>query len=298
MSATEASKPRPVAVAIVFLLLTVLPVAGLLATRSFQGPDGDAQVERMHVGMRLVVGVFLSVFGSIATIGSYCLVLFTTCFTFRFDRPVYSGFKKRLWIANLAVPVVAMIAATGAVDSVMVAGAFLLGRGAPPWLATIVPALILVNVGTSLFGVWSSVETRLIDRRLAAQGMTRQQLRTGLHLGISDPTRRDWTKAVLEDDVGMLWIEPGRLRYRGDVDEFELTPRDVLQVERVVVGSNLSAHLGVRHIVLQLAEGRRIRLYVEGHWSMASLRRATDRLAERLVRWQTTATRTAAAATA
>lgn len=111
-----------------------------------------------------------------------------------------------------------LLVAVGGVADALLLGVFA-GTAAPPVWAAVVAAIVLVNLSAVVFSVWSPVETRLIANRLAALGVTQQQLRTGVYLGISDPARRDWTKTALEDDVGMIWIEPGRLTYMGDLDE-------------------------------------------------------------------------------
>lgn len=244
-------------------------------------------MQQTHLGIRFITGVVLAVLGSLMTFGGYLLVLLTTCFTFRFERPVYSGFKKRLWVANLLLPVVMIVALAGVVDTALVLGAGFASLGSPPWWATVIPALVLGNLFTSVFGIWSPVEARLIRKRLQALGISLQQLRAGIYLGISDPARSDWRKMVLEDDVGMLWLERGRLTYRGDVDEFSIAPDELTHIERVVVGSSLAAHLGLRHIVLHLNEGdRRVRLHVEDCFTPSGQRRTTDHLAARLAAWK------------
>jgi hypothetical protein len=183
--------------------------------------------------------------------------------------------------------------------SAALAAAVFAGAAAPSWLVTVVPTIILVNLSATVFSIWAPVETRLIAKRLAAQGVSPQLLRTGVNLGISDPARSDWAKIVLEDDVGMLWIEPGRLTYRGDVTELSLAPTDVSEIERVVVSASLASHVGVRHIVIHLHQDRRrVRLHVEGHITLPGQRRATDLLADRLVAWKTAAAPAPTAASA
>lgn len=53
------------------------------------------------------------------------------------------------------------------------------------------------------------------------------------------------------------------------------------------MSASLAAYVGLRHIVVHLDGGeRRVRLHVEGHLTLPSLRRATDRLADRLIAWK------------
>jgi hypothetical protein len=287
---TEDSRgPGRTKTALVILALVAVPVAALLITMAIQGPGADAEIGGMNRGIRFVVGVFLAVLGALATVGSYLLVLLTTCFTFDFTRPVYRGFKTRLYVANIIVPTALVLTAAGFLDALLVGVTVGLGWAPPPWWATVPPALIAANLSTAVFNVWGPVGRRLVAKRLAAQGVSHDQLRTGIELGISDPGRSDWKKAVLEDDVGMLWIEPARLTYRGDVDEFSAAPAELSRIERVSVGASLAAYFGVRHIVLHLQDGRRIRLHVEGEWTLPGLRRSTDRLADRLARWKAAA---------
>ena len=56
---------------------------------------------------------------------------------------------------------------------------------------------------------------------------------------------------MLEDDIGMLWLEPDRLLYRGDAEAFEITRDELPDIERVVVSASPTAYVGKRHIVLR-----------------------------------------------
>jgi hypothetical protein len=90
--------------------------------------------------------------------------------------------------------------------------------------------------------------------------------------------------------MGMLWLERDRLVYRGDDASFVVERERLLEVERLVVKRSASAYAGNRHIVLRLLQEngteRRVRLHVEGAWTMGRLVKATNALADRLNRWK------------
>lgn len=88
----------------------------------------------------------------------------------------------------------------------------------------------------------------------------------------------------------MMWLEPDRLVYRGDTDGFTFSRGQLTEIERVVLTASTTAYAGNRHIVLRFtADGgleRRVRLHIEGEWTLGRIAKATDRLADRLVAWK------------
>jgi hypothetical protein len=165
------------------------------------------------------------------------------------------------------------------------------GIHADATLPALIAALVILNFFVLRVNIWAPNETGLPRHRLLALGVTEAQLARGTYVGISDPSSNSLktTKGMLEDDVGMLWLEHDRLVYRGDEASFDVPRERLLEVERLVVKKSASAYAGNRHIVLRFQQEngteRRVRLHVEGAWTMGRLVKVTNALADRLNAW-------------
>jgi hypothetical protein len=162
-------------------------------------------------------------------------------------------------------------------------------------LALLIPFgafMLALQVATVWVNVWTPVTIRLITRRLLAKGILPQQLELGTPIGISDPTKSDLKKMILEDDVGMFWLEAGRLVYFGDQEHFSITPETVAAAERKLQMNSLVALSGAAHLILRVRqpEGheRQIRLHTQTAWTMGQKRAEMDALAARIDAWLAT----------
>jgi hypothetical protein len=141
------------------------------------------------------------------------------------------------------------------------------------------------------FGVWSPLETMVVRKRLTACGFTRDQLATGITIGISDPARNSLKKMTLvEEDLGMLWIGDDVLSYRGDGQSFDVPRGDLLAVERKADAGAASSYFGAVHVIIRFRQPdgteRRVRLHPEQVWTQTGRARALNYLAERLESWR------------
>jgi hypothetical protein len=236
------------------------------------------------VGSLLLGGLLLAI-----TAGFYFLVLATGCFTSDYGRPVFKKLKPRLFVANLVLMALLLFGLGLTLAGVFQIAFRLLGVGWSGFLTGMIVAALVVNVGMVRFSVWAPFEPKLAARRLLASGVPAAELARGICIGISDPAVSGWKKAILEDDIGFLWLEPDRLVYRGDGDAFEIARGSLLAVERVVLSASTTAYSGNRHIVLRFrtdAGGeRRTCLHPEGLWTPGRVVSATDALAARLHAW-------------
>ena len=257
--------------------------------RAAVGPETDSAPFWVH---RVVLLLFAG-FGLAVGLAAYFAVIQTNCFTFDFQRPVWRDLKARIYLANIVVPTIFMIGAG------LLLAAFLAPMLEAMGLSRVVArsgpifgTFIVVQIALVWFNLWAPLEKRIITRRLAAKGITPEQLLNGHFVGLSDPTKSSLKKlTVVEDDIGMLWLDSHRLVYFGDVEHLSFTPSpsEVIAVERKVDAASTTALSGTAHLILRLrqADGseRQIRLHTEGVWTLGQKRTAMDLLAQRISVW-------------
>ena len=254
-------------------------------------PPDETGMAEDHPLFHAVFFLFFGFFGLVAGVAGYFIVIATVCFTFNYQRPVWHTVKIRQYILNIIV-VVALGTGLGLIVSAILSPV-LNGLGLQEAQADIFPivgVIIIVQLAQLWVLVWSPMEKRLIMKRLAAQGITAEQLRGATLVGLSNPASGMRKRfGSIEEDMGALWVAPERLAFRGDVEQFDLTREQVTQVERRADKGSTTMLAGIAHVVLhvQLPTGmtRQIRLHVEGLWTMGQKRRAMDALAETINQW-------------
>jgi len=283
-----------------WLLLTVVilvsVVIGLWCAR------GGAPAEESSPSLlRAVILIILGGMSVVAGAGAYVVVVFTTCFTFNFSRPVWSDLKAKLFVANIFVPVLLAIGAGLAASGIL--SPILTGVGLDGGLAVGLPIMAAI-VGLQFIQlwvlIWGPVEKRFITKRLLAQGIRPEQIASGILAGISNPASGFAKRfGMIEEDVGVLWVSPDRLVFWGDVEQFSLTREEVVQIERKADKGSTTMLWGLQHTILHVrgAGGaeRQFRLHAEGLWTMGQKRRVMARLAELVENWKSNAAPVAAA---
>jgi hypothetical protein len=242
------------------------------------------------IGMVIIGGLFLG-----AGFVAYVVVLFSNCLTFNFNQPVWKGFKPKLFLANIVVPLLVALG-IGFIISAFVTP-ILLGHGIAPGVAGLLPVLgivALLQICQMWIQVWAPLERRLIRKRLKAQGLSDAQLQSAILVGLSDPRRSSFKKfGGIEEDVGGLWIAPEQLVYYGDIERFSITRDQLMQMERRSDAGSATILSGLAHIILhlRLADGseRQIRLHIEGVSSQGKKRKVMDELADAIARWHANA---------
>jgi hypothetical protein len=269
---------------------------GLMATGGpfwrDSGPPADlGHGGRLAIVFSFVLGV-LSVVALLVGVAMYVVVLATRLFFFDFKRPVWSSFKSRLLLANILVPLPIGLGLGGLVAAIGSPFLVSLGMGYETALLVLffVP-IVLLQFVTIWLSIWTPLVSRLTLARLRALGVEPARMDQGILMGISDPAQKSLTKfGLIEDDIGMLWIEPDELVYEGDNDEFRIRREQCLSIERVADAGSISAYFGNVHIILTIQEDgagpRRVRLHPESSMTMTGIARASDRLADELERWK------------
>jgi len=262
-------------------------VAGFWLARQDHAPLEPTGPEGLRALIMAVVGGFLIVAGVLG----YLVVILTTGLTFNFTRPVWTDLKGKIFAANIFVPMLPAIGLALALSPLLtpVLGQF----GVDADLANLLPllaAVIAVQFAQLFVLIWAPLERRFITRRLLAQGITPAQLQMGVMVGLSNPASGFAKRfALIEEDMGALWLSDEQLVYWGDSERFALTRDQISQIERRADARSTTMLWGISHVILHtlLPEGgdREVRLHVEGLWTMAEKRRAMDRLAEQIMNW-------------
>jgi hypothetical protein len=234
-----------------------------------------------------VIGGFCLLLGIVL----YTLVVSTRCFTFNFRRPFWNSMKVKLYITNIFVLFFFDIG-VGFLLSVFVTP-LLMALGLPLIIALAIPilgAVLFVGLLTSFVAIWTPLDRPMISQRLEVLGIPRHDLENGILAGISDPAKSSFKKfTMVEEDVGMLWLKPGRIVYHGDRESFEIARNQLKGIERSSDPGSLAAYGGAVDIVLHFeqenGEERQVRLHTEGNWTLPAIRKSLDSLALKLNTW-------------
>jgi hypothetical protein len=236
--------------------------------------------------MMVILGLVLIVIGVVGWVVTYL----TNMFTFNYASPIFSDFKTKRYVINIFVPL-AIEAGVAVIGGAFV-GPLFKKAGFPSGSASFIAffgIFICMQLVASWFDPWGPIMPRLLRARLAAQGVPPERVAAGMPAGISDPSVKSSKKmSLIEDDVGLLWLEPEALTYLGDTMTLRIEPADVIEIERVVDNGSVAALFGaVNPIIRYRTPGgeRRVRLHVEYCWNYSGEARALDDLAERLERW-------------
>jgi hypothetical protein len=88
----------------------------------------------------------------------------------------------------------------------------------------------------------------------------------------------------------MMWLESRAIVYCGDTQAWEVTPGQLLAVERQADAGSTSSYFGAVHVIMRFMDERgverRVRLHPEGDWTMTAKARALNAIADRLMAWK------------
>jgi hypothetical protein len=253
--------------------------------------DGESPDESGPSWLHSLVLLVLGGIGLVAGLIAYLVVIQTQCFTFNFQRPVWANAKAKIYLANILVPTIFILGVGLMLAALLTPLLERLGFSKEAaWLTPIIGSLVVLQLALVWVNLWAPLEKRLTLKRLAAQGITPEQIRLGSFVGLSDPTRSSLKKlTAIEDDVGMVWIDAERLVYFGDKEHFNFTPEQVLAAERKVDAASTTALSGTAHLILRVRQPdgaeRQIRLHTEGVWTLGQKRTAMNALAQRIEDW-------------
>jgi hypothetical protein len=109
-------------------------------------------------------------------------------------------------------------------------------------------------------------------------------------MGIFDPAKSSLKKLTsVEEDVGMLWITPEALVYRGDAGDFRVEAAQFLDLSRKVDAGRISALAGNVPVIIRFTvsagKERSVRLHPENTWTLGQAKSASNALAAAIERW-------------
>lgn len=287
---TPASKTK-VVLTWIGLLVLIAAVYGFWTwwfARRPPTPDTESEPGIVFSIVMVVCGVlFLG-----AGIAGYAATILTNCLTFNFNKPVWSDLKVKLYFANIVVPLGVALGLGFFLSAVL--SPALIAAGLNRGLANIGPVMGMVfvlQIAQLWILIWGPLEKRIIQRRTAALGITREQLEGAFLVGLSNPEKSSFKKlGLVEEDVGALWVGPDQLVYWGDGEQFGLTRAQIVEVERRTDSGSTSMLGGVAHVILHVRQPdgglRQIRLHNEGLLTMGQKRLAMEQLAEAIEQWR------------
>ncbi len=292
MQAQSAGRPVSiwkVARSWLILIVSLGAIIGFwVLAQSREAPGVEPEQDNPFQAFLFAAGACLIVAGLVG----YWIVLATNCFLSDFSRPIWNEMRGRIYLANIFVPLLVMMGLGFLLSPVLTP--MLTAHGVSRSLAYLLPVLgciFLLQLVLVWFAIWGPLETRLIRKRLAARGISEEQLQSGVPIGLSDPGKSSLKKfTCVEEDMGMLWFHANHLAYSGDNEQFEIWRQDVLDVERSIDAASTSALSGTAHVILRVRQPdgneRRIRLHCEGILTLGAKRVAMNELAERIQAWR------------
>jgi hypothetical protein len=276
------------------MVMIVSFTVSFLIVRSFAGPSQPEEVVHDAPGIAgLAILMFIGgIFCFCSGVLLYAVILLTQCFTFDFQKPFWNAFKKKLYVMHIIVTLLFDLGIAAFVSMIVTPLMIVLGLPEPvSFFVPVLATLILMQFLFTLISIWQPLEKSTVQKRMAAFGISQADISRGIPMGISDPAKSSFKKlTMVEEDVGMLWIGNDEILYRGDADSFRFGREQLIEIERSVDAGSMSAYGGNVHIILRFQTAdeteRRVRLHVEGCWTLRQTAKASDSLAETLLRWQ------------
>jgi hypothetical protein len=283
-----------------FLLIGLVMIVSFVGTylviRSLTGPDQMSKSTEVPEGPRIVEYVALMFLAGFFFLGAgalgYAVTLATRCFTFNFCKPFWNSVKKKLYVMNIVVTLLIGMGAAAFVSMVVTPILIVIGLSWPiSSTAPLLGTFVLVQFLTVWINIWHPLEKSIVKRRLAVCGVSDEDIKRGICIGISDPAKSSFKKiTMIEEDVGMLWLQEDELVYKGDTESFNISRNQLIEVERATDAGSMAAYCGNVNVIIRFRTNdgaeRRTRLHSEGVWTMGSRAKASDSLAERLVCWK------------
>jgi hypothetical protein len=193
-------------------------------------------------------------------------------------------------VVNIFVPLFLLLG-IGSLATVIF-GSILAIIGVPLKLALLLPFFFVLVPGQfflAWFSIWAPIDKTLIRKRLSALGISPERMNGGFYAGISDPSVSSFKKGLIEDDVGMMWLEPDAIVYQGDAKRLEIKRKQLMQIERVVDKGSMAAYAGAVHVILvwQDEQGvqNRTRIHTMNCFTLSGIARSLDMLAGKLKCW-------------
>lgn len=300
MSDEKAKGVSPIRKAGVWLLLILISVSAFMVTNMMMYRGQPAQQSQPQdpatQSCLTVIMIVFSLFFIFAGAALYFIVLATGCFTFNYQKQIWhSSLKTRLYICNILTGSALLLGLAG-IGTALVGPLLSNFLGIHRQYSLVIPFLVIFIPGQfflTWINIWKPLICSIAGKRLMAMGVTQQEISTGFFAGISEPDVSSMKKlSYVEDDIGLLWITPECIRYRGDSQSFEITRAQLTEIERVVDRGSIATYAGAVHIILHWedeAGAHKKRVHLENYWLLGALAALYDDLAGRLEEWKKSA---------
>ncbi len=297
MPAPEPARPLSPAKRALGILGMVAVVLAAIATGMWVSgglPKTAPEVEE-NTGYQFLLGVILAVLGCLTLAAGaviYAIVHFSNGLTSDFSRPFFSSLKTKLYLANLFVILLIAVGVAQLVTAVVMP--ILQRLGVSSTMSFFLPMfgtfIVIQFVLMMWLQIWAPLEKRVIDRRMAAMGVTPEQIQAAMYVGISDPTKSSFRKmTTVEDDIGMMWFFPEALMYRGDAQQFDIPREKFIAMERKADAGSTAAYFGAVNVIVRFLDGggkeRSVRFHTEADPTLGRKAKALNTLAARIQSW-------------
>ncbi len=270
----------PVAIAVFFYWLTIS-----------RNPPAEAPQNAPETLTMSLVFLFLGILSLVATVAAYFIAFATQCFTFNYNKPIWKALRVRFYIANIIIPVFAGL--TLGLCSAAFLTPILTSTGLSFAVAFAIPCLGMFMVSQfilSYVSIWTPIQKNAVKKRMAAFGISIENMQWGIHMGISDPAKSSLKKlTTIEEDIGMLWIKPDLIVYRGDADGFIIRRGLLAQIERLTDSGSIAALTGALNVVIRFRNQdgteRRVRLHPQDCWTLRQVATKSNDLADQITTW-------------
>jgi hypothetical protein len=255
-------------------------------------PPAEPPKDASEAATMVVVFLFFGSLALVAGVVGYMIILATQCFTSNYDQPIWKDLKARFYAAHIAIPVCVGLGlgmCTAAILTPILTAAGLsvaVALGIPCLGMFLVSQFVLTYVN-----IWMPIQKAAVKKRMAVFGISEENMHWGIHMGISDPSRSKRKRsAAIEEDIGMMWIRPDMIVYRGDSDGFIIRRGLLAKIERITDSASVTALAGDVSVVItfqnQNGTERTVRLHHQESWTLRQAAKKSNDLADQITTWQ------------
>jgi hypothetical protein len=200
--------------------------------------------------------------------------------------------RVRFYIANIIIPVFAGLAL--GLCSAAFLTPILTSAGLSFAVALAIPCLgmfVISQLVLNYVSIWNPIQKAAVKKRMAAFGISQQNMQWGIHMGISDPAKSSLKKlTTIEEDVGMMWIKPDLIVYRGDADGFIIRRGLLAEIERLTDSGSVAALAGAVNVIIRFRNQdgteRKVRLHPQDCWTLRQVATKSNELADQITTWK------------
>lgn len=254
---------------------------------------GKPEVDRQEAGPPFILWIILPIIGGFfffMGLFMYFLVTITDCFTSDFSGNVFAKLKKKIYGFNLVVQILFIISICPILGVVFTPFFKAIGLPAAEMISFLF-FLILIQFIFLMVNIWVPLEKRLIMRIMTSRGFKKGDLKSGIYMGISDPSKTSFKKMYcVEDDIGMMFIHDDRLTFQGGATALDVRRDQIVDIVMDADAGGVAAYFGISNILVRYQEAadqfKTVRLHPEGFLTIFSLKKYNNQLEDQLSKWK------------